>query len=297
MYKKFHNVVLHISWLTVLVVLLSSCSLDNGKTSNRNMSTICNRSFSDNPSTIFVKNALGKDENNTSIKIVSVDYSESYLAYNISDGIPYQFYVISVWIKSEDFHLQSSSGNGITIMVNDPSDYNSENVYSNMIREDTLGILGNENGWVKLSRAVKLDCLGNITFKICTGWEKNKSKGTVYIDQVKAVPIEEDSNYLLYKSTDETIRMVFKKSDVERSDINSKNISDWLDVYAKLRKSMKWLIGNKEPYEGTTDFILTENLSHYGLAGNPIYINSADIILELSKVELNPSSDSNNLLW
>ena len=91
--------------------------------------------------------------------------------------------------------------------------------------------------------------------------------------------------------------MVFKASDLNESRLGNINLQEWLNTYAELRKSMKWLIGDLEPYEGTTDFILTENLSHYGLAGNPIYINRNDVVNELKSIELNPRSSDNNLLW
>lgn len=297
LHRKQYSAAIRILCVAILLTILSPCSLNCDNAASKNVTIVLESKYTDNPSTIFTQNTLGKYNHNTSMKVDSTDYTESYLTYNISSGSPYQFYVITAWIKAEDFHLQNSTGYGISIMVNDLSDHNSRYVYSKMLRENTQKIFENDEGWVQLCRVVKLDSLGNLTFNIRTGWAKNKSKGTVLIDQVKATPIKENSNYLLYTSTDGTIRMVFKKMDVERSGINSQKINDWLDVYSNLRKSIKWLVGNLEPYEGTTDFILTENLTHYGLAGNPIYINSTDISRELGKIELDASSNNNDLLW
>lgn len=297
LFRNCQSSAIYIICLTIILTVISPCSHNAAIAAYRNVTIVNDSAFSDNPSTVFTYNALGKFKRNTAVKINSVDYSESYLTYRISAGKPYQFYVITAWVKTEDFHLQKSSGNGISIMVNDPSDHNSKFVYSDMIRGDTYEISENDNGWVQLSCVVKLDSQGKLTFNIRTGCEKNKSKGTVLIDQVKVTPIKKDGNYLFYTSKDGTIRMVFRKMDVESSGITSNKICEWLDVYSKLRKSMKWLVGDLEPYEGTTDFILTENLSHYGLAGNPIYINSADISKELRKIELDSSSENNNILW
>lgn len=296
MYRKYYSIAIWIICAALLLVL-SPYSLNCDNAVFKDVAIVLKSKYTDNPSTIFTQNVSGKNEHNTSIMIDSPDFAESYLTYDISSGSPHQFYVITAWIKAEDFQLQKGSGYGISIMVNDKSDYNSAYVYSKMIRENTQRVFDNDEGWVQLCRVVKLDNSGNLTFNIRIGWPKNKSKGRVFIDQVEVTPIKENGNYLVHTSTDGAIRMVFRKMDVERSGISSQKIRDWLDIYSNLRNSMKWLVGNLEPYEGTTDFILTENLSQYGLAGNPIYINCNKVSSELGKIEIDALSENNNLLW
>lgn len=297
MFRIYRRIAVLIICLTIFLSVLLPYSQNSAFAAHGNVSIVHDSSYSDNPSTVFTYNTLGKNKRKTAVKINSNHYSEAYITYHITAGEAYQFYVVSAWVKTEDYKLQKNSGYGISIMVDDPSDHNSSYVYSDMIHKNTDEIPGDDRGWVKLRRVVKLDSQGKLTFQLRTGWSKNKMKGTVLFDQIKVTPIKEDKKYLLYTSTDGTIRMVFRKADVVRSGISSQKISDWLDVYAKLRQSMKWLIGNSEPYEGTTDFILTEKLTHYGLAGNPIYINCAEVSNELSKIELDATADHNNLLW
>ena len=40
-------------------------------------------------------------------------------------------------------------------------------------------------------------------------------------------------------------------------------------------------MGGKEPYEGCSDFLLTEHLDYYGLAGDPIYVHEPGAIVDL----------------
>jgi hypothetical protein len=57
------------------------------------------------------------------------------------------------------------------------------------------------------------------------------------------------------------------------------------------------LVGDLEPYGGTTDYILTECFDYYGLAGNPIYINESFVQTDLSNIVLSEDHNQSNLLW
>lgn len=248
--------------------------------------------YSDNISTIFEQQS---QESCLLYKIESPSRSETYITYRISNGEPYQFYVVSAWIKVTDIEMQKP-GNGISIMVDDPSDYNCAYVFSDTIDGSTI-TNDYEGGWVCLKRVVKLDDTGCISIRIQTGWSNNKSKGSITIDQISVIPIADDSDYRMMTSEDGKIRMVFRTIDIMQSAVDDDKLQKWLDVYSELRSSMKWLVGEVEPYEGTTDYILTEHLAHYGLAGNPIYINVDAVQQDLEKIELDTSKENNNIIW
>ena len=185
---------------------MAFCSPAKAGTSSRKaLIAICNDSYSDNAFTECSKNYIGKDNGCTAIKVNSPKFSESQVNYRVSGGIPNQFYVITTWIKTSDFRLQYNSKNGIAIMCADPNDYNRDWVYSDMIKQNTIEVQGNDNGWIQLNRVVKLDGNGCLSFAVQTGWSKNKSKGKVIIDQVKVTPLEMDNNYIVRLSNDGTI--------------------------------------------------------------------------------------------
>lgn len=105
---------------------------------------------------------------------------------------------------------------------------------------------------------IKSDAEGRIKFDIVFS---NVKKAGVYVD-VK--PITADEEYILLSSTDKSVRMVFLASDVEKSGLESAVINNWADKYASLRSDFLVLSDGREPYEGTTDYVLTEQFDYLG---------------------------------
>ena len=283
--------------MLIMTILYSSTNKENVLVNDSNIISTYDSTYASDESIKFSEMEKGKNGTDTALKIESSEYSESSMSFKFDEGEAYQFYVISAWIKTSGFSMKHKEGNGIAIVVNDDSDYNCKYIFSDMITQDTSSISDNDDGWVKVKRVVKLDSQGSIYFCIQGGWGDNMSKGTILIDQVKVDPVKEENEYVMYTSTEGDIRMVFKNSDVVSSGITDDNLHEWLDLYSKIRKSMKWMIGGSEPYEGTTDYILTERFAYYGLAGNPIYINSDFVTRDLKRIELDVNSGQNNVLW
>lgn len=277
---------------------ISTASVEaSDKLADNTLTIMQGTGYSDKETTVFLLEQPGVSELQTATKIEAPEYAETTLPYRVDGGVPYEFYVIRVWVKTVAFSTQEKDDTGIAIMVHDASDYNSDSVYSEMIKGDTETLAGHKNGWFPLKRVVKLDATGGLSFVVRGGWRKNKSKGIIIIDAVDVVPLAEDDSFIMLASDDKKIRMVFRTGDIIASGQDKENLRNWVNVYAQLRASMKWLVGDREPYEGTTDYICTESLSHYGLAGNPIYINANNFKNDLRQIELDTTQENNDVLW
>lgn len=234
-------------------------------------------------------NQRGKNFSHTAMVISSNAPDNVNVYYSVNNGQPNELCVIEAWIATKEFSA-SDEELGIAIMVDDKSDYNSGKVYSERISEDT-------NGWRQLKRIVKLNDSGELNFYITTGINKSLSEGTVIIDKVSAYNVTNSDDYQLLRSRDSTIRMVFANEDLNSSGISRETFNYWIEIYANIRENIKDLLGGRDPYGGTTDFIMTENLLHYGLAGNPIYIDKDQIREQLSTIQLDYTNENNNIIW
>lgn len=114
--------------------------------------------------------------------------------------------------------------------------------------------------------------------------------------QVRALPVEEDATYTLVRATDGTVRMVFATEDVKESGLESATLTRWADKYATMRKDFLELCGGGEPYAGTTDYVLTEELSYLALAGDPIYVNRQHVSQFLAPVGAD-AVDFSDVAW
>lgn len=150
-----------------------------------------------------------------------------------------------------------------------------------------------ENGECKISRVVKSDSKGELLLHIDVDATENIEKLDYQILSAEIIPIEKSLEYRLIQSKDKTIRMVLSSKFPE--DYVS-YMEETLEIYSQFRKDILWLTGGKEPYYGTTDYLLTDDLEYYALAGDPIYVNQKDLIKTIKKSSTSNSKDT-NILW
>jgi hypothetical protein len=140
--------------------------------------------------------------------------------------------------------------------------------------------------WGEIKRVVKSNSGGISEFEI--DYQNIKGSGNVTIKNVQITAIEKDKDYFLLKSNDDTVRIAFYQEIVNESGVDLETLENWVELLAQCRKQLCYLVGDKEPYNGVTDIIATEHINHYGLAGNPIYIDYSyvcDDLKSLSRTE------------
>ncbi|MGN0523856.1 MAG: hypothetical protein ACI4IG_06255 [Eubacterium sp.] len=187
-----------------------------------------------------------------------------------------EFYVI--YFDCNDIEFDSSAT--VTLLNSNKSDINAERVFSptNIYQHTSF------------KQIVKSDAEGRIKFDVAFF---NVKKAGVH---VKIKPIIEDEEYWIFSSKDNSVRMVFLSYDIEKSRLESDIISNWVDKYTSLRSDFLSLSGGREPYCGTTDYVLTEKFDFLGLAGDPIYINQNCVREMLTTINSN-QTDNTDLSW
>lgn len=214
--------------------------------------------------------------------------------YSFEDGSPFGLYVISVCYRSDGLSADSLPDGTVSICVTDESDYNRAYVYS----EDNSVTSENISGWISTKRVVKLNANGGLSFSILCGSGDNKLSGELVIDNVQVRSVTDDNEYRLYQSDDGTVRMVFCRNDISDSTSSDKEINELVNIYSMFRNSIKWLSGDAEPFEDAhTDYVCTEYIDYFCLAGNPIYVNKSNVVGMLNRIETYAESPDNNIIW
>lgn len=136
----------------------------------------------------------------------------------------------------------------------------------------------------QVSRIVMSDKNGNLDFTI-VGDDINTKSITL-----SNLP----KTYHIYHSSEGDIRLVVKKEDILNSHCSKATIKQWLDVLSGFRKDMIALTGKEM---SSIAYVATETFGHYGLSGNPIYINQDYVCEDLSKINLNGVTLEQTILW
>ncbi|MGN1133125.1 MAG: hypothetical protein ACI4RN_01580 [Oscillospiraceae bacterium] len=94
----------------------------------------------------------------------------------------------------------------------------------------------------------------------------------------------------IYQSDDKTVRIIFNSKDVKNSDCQDEVIINWLNNLSIVRKTLSQFSDNGLK---TVDYCAVNQFEHYGLSGNPIYINSKYVVEDLKSVKNNKTE----ILW
>lgn len=124
-------------------------------------------------------------------------------------------------------------------------------------------------------------------FSVTTQYKENVS-GSIGYSSIKVIPISKSKEYKLVTSPDQTVEFILKADDFSKEETDK--LSAWLEDLQLYRQQMYKLTGERQPYDGKTIFDFTEEIDYYGLAGNPIFMNSSNLTKDLS-------TDKNSCIW
>jgi hypothetical protein len=195
------------------------------------------------------------------LEIESFSNADIQLAYRIACGEPNTLYVVS--FETNMNRIENTDRFSLSINTSKEFDPNGEETLSVPIKMN--------NDTMKVKRIVKLDNSGESLFYL----NMKALKGKISLTSPKITLLSDDSDFVVFSSKENDIEMVFFYDDV--ADMKSIDIQDLTNDLSILRKSIKEFVGYIEPYNGITQFIFTENIAYTALAGNPIYVNRAEL--------------------
>ncbi len=224
-------------------------------------------------------------ENSLQIKIPS--YQSLSASYSISGGEPYALCSISV---SADTSLLSSSDlldSRFFLQTEQTHDINSKTVVSESSPS--------ESGLHTAKRLIRLDENGKAEFSIKFGDKNVQAQGTLTISAPICISAENDPDYKIYRSSEKNIRFVFYSSDVEKHALSDSAAQEMAERMALFSDCFCLLTGHENVFGECLDFVFTENIPYTALAGNPIYINRAELPYMITAME-KEYSDSDHIL-
>ena len=280
----------YLCFVFALMIFLNACSSNDGFQSDKNRwmfpSIIKSEDFYESSENVSVTS------HNDFVYVSLNKYSAMSLKYGIEGGEPNQFFVVSIDVNIKNSSSQNNFlHNNISLNVDEAYDLNGKVTSSVPIKTDDDNIF-------KYKRVIKLDNEGKSSFSICIGKDSDKVKGEVCIMNVTGSYLNDDSDYSVYLSKDKDIQFIFYKNDV--SHIASSEINFFIEELSVLRKSIKYLVGSHEPYDGITQYIFTESIPYTALAGNPVYINYDEtdkFLRDLLESNTHHSIKKNNFLF
>ena len=116
-------------------------------------------------------------------------------------------------------------------------------------------------------------------FSVTTQYKENVS-GFIGYSSIKVIPVSKSKEYKLVTSPDKTVEFIIKADDFSKEETDK--LSVWSEDLQLYRQQLYQLTGERQPYDGKTIFDFTEQIDYYGLAGNPIFMNSSNLTKDLS---------------
>lgn len=185
------------------------------------------------------------------------------------------FYEAEVMVQADDYENVRLCGA--------ESDINGTRVYTKPASQN----------WEKLTRVVEADDKGNIDFALQIGNEEDCFDGKAKVKGIKLKAIN-NKEYQILENSRKSIRIILKKEDC--LNIDKEEILKWLDVLAEIKDALEELTGKQ--YD-MISYVATEEFEHYGLAGNPVYINRQYMTKDMEKINENitKEKEEKNILW
>lgn len=205
--------------------------------------------------------------NDTSV--LSNSYTTTSISYYVANGNPNQMYRAVFKI---DFSQAEFSAMNVQVVGDPIADINYNQILPCNVKK-------NEDGIVEISRVVLLDRAGKGSLTVKLGDESHAWKGKVQIIEAEVCMVEENKEYCVVKSEDETVEFLFCQEDLLTYNIEEENLVILANQISELRANMVRFMNGRQPFDGVTRYVFTEHISHTGLAGNPIYINREQLEL------------------
>lgn len=224
--------------------------------------------------------------NSGNVHVVSNDAYTIRLNY-VETMQPDTFYEVSFVFNCSNYKF-SDDDVSFALLGSQKFDYNGEVVVGELDWKDT--------GESHITRIVKSNKDGIVAFSLKIEREKDIMNRDFIIPAPTICPADSLNKYTVIKSDKGTVRMIVLSSDI-MGIVSIKMLQKWINLYEEMRCDIKWFVGDKEPYNGKTDFVLTERFPYYGLAGDPIYINQAFVADDFKSIVLAEEPSDCNLLW
>lgn len=177
--------------------------------------------------------------------------------------------------------LTEHSGKRVELKLENPLDPNSEFVSS----DAQTG----EDGWAAVKRIVRLDANGEGRLSVTL----NAACSEFELFDPIVRSLDEDADYALL-GNESDIELIFLKADLEKLAPDQVSLEQLIGRLSALRRSIKSLCGDYEPYGGMTRFVFAESIPFSALAGDPIYVNRDELAYFLTDLEANDRSIDKN---
>ena len=229
---------------------------------------------------IFTTDEPGMNGENTAIKIQNSQYDDARFIYNFRALDANSFYEVSAYVKLEDIDLADNSEYGATV--------GEENEWACSYNLTQI----NQN-WVKLKVVARTTINGTLGINFRLGYWGSYAKGTVLFDDISIKRVENNEDYVLSKSDDSTVRMVFNKQDVVQSGITQIRLKEWANKLVEVGNEYTDLVG-MQVLNGKIDIIATNYYNSAALyAGDPIQWMQPGVVSELRRLSNSTSVDEN----
>lgn len=260
----------------VCFFMLSSCSKTTTSSSQKsvsrsNFSIQYHSNSTDESSTISL-------DNHENVEIHAESFSQQEVSYSLSGGEAFQLVSLTVTVDTSKLQSQDADKIYAKILIADSSDINGTYTYEAPYQ------MADE---IQINRVVKLNAFGETTFSVVFGEKKHFIKGDLIIKQLSAISISKDERYICMQSQDQTVTFVLFREDALEY---VETLKACLEKFSLIRSDLKKMTGGFEPSDDGTCILFTENISYTALAGDPIYINHAEVADLFARMEENQNT-------
>ena len=213
---------------------------------------------------------------NDSIEVILRNDDSVELLFSQDDLLPDKFYSVTIVLENDK--------NIALKLFGSDNDINRTSVYDEI----------NDEGACSIGRVVKTDTAGRCSFSLLINSD-SKTDVNVKITSIDIKSADFSDEYVIYESTDKTIRIVYYYEDVLKSKCSEARIIQWLDDLSVIRRTLSEFSENGL---SQVDYCATQSFDHYGLSGNPIYVCRKYVVDDLNELSKNNSQNSSrDILW
>ena len=132
-------------------------------------------------------------------------------------------------------------------------------------------------GEYTVRRLLLLDENGEADFSLSFGKDAQAVQGEVRVSSIRCTPVEQDTDYTVYALDGSTVRFIFLAQDVVTYGISPAIVREMLHRITNLDTALRDLTGHDKLWGTHSDVVFTEAIPYTALAGQPIYVNRAEL--------------------
>ena len=190
-------------------------------------------------------------------------------SFRISEGVPNALCVIRATVDASA--LSQADGQTPTVLLQATS---SCDVNARVIHTEGSPTA---KGQYTVQRLLLLDGNGQADFSLSFGRDGQAVRGEVRVGNMSCTPVEQDADYAVYTQDGSAVRFIFLAQDVTTYGITPAVVREMLHRMTDLDTALRGLTGHDKPWGTGSDFVFTENIPYTALAGQPIYVNRAEL--------------------